>query len=165
MVPLIQNPYSSVFESVSDCAHLTLDDIAKTLKHVAMIHCVSKTICVAFGSTSSFGIWTWASLLWLSDSCPAQREDWNIRAAKLTAWRMPFKLINPSGGSEGAHKRKMAVEQCFQKLKVRSGMQGRVDICVYKVSNDASKIWRRFEGISATLWQVRCVTQLFVCNK
>ena len=70
---------------------------------------------------------------------------------------MPFKLTNPSCVSEGSRKRKMEMEQRLQKLKVQSGMQGRVDICIYKVSNKASNSWRRFEGISATLWQVRGV--------
>jgi hypothetical protein len=39
-------------------------------------------------------------------------------------------------------------------LRVRSGMHGRVDVCIYKVSNDARNCWRRFEGVNAALWQV-----------
>jgi hypothetical protein len=47
------------------------------------------------------------------------------------------------------------VEERLKKLKLQKGMDGRVDICVYKVSGDAGICWRRFEGQSAALWQVQ----------
>ena len=77
---------------------------------------------------------------------------------------MPFKLMNTSCENDGSRKRKLAAEHRLQKLKVRHGMQGRVDICVYKVSDEAGNIWCRFEGISAALWQVRFIAIVFVCN-
>ena len=67
---------------------------------------------------------------------------------------MPFKMQKPSPGREGTLKHKKEDEQRLRNLRVRSGMHGRVDVCIYKVSNDAGNSWRRFEGANAALWQV-----------
>ena len=77
---------------------------------------------------------------------------------------MVFKLIEPPEKQSNQHKRKLEVQERMQKLKIRSGMQGRVDVCVYKVSSNAGKIWRRFEQESAALWQVYAVSFVIVCN-
>jgi len=74
---------------------------------------------------------------------------------------MPFKMQKPSPGREGTLKRKkeVEVEQRLRNLRLRSGMHGRVDVCIYKVSDDAGNCWRRFERANAALWQVSSVTK------
>ena len=76
------------------------------------------------------------------------------RVQQCLAKSMPFKVLHP-GGTSGSRKRKIAVEERLKKLKLQKGMNGRVDICVYKVSDDAGNCWRRFEGQSAALWQIQ----------
>jgi len=83
----------------------------------------------------------------------AVRTDVN-RVQRCLAKGMPFKVLH-TGGTSGSRKRKMAVEERLKKLKLQKGMNGRVDVCIYKVSDDAGNCWRRFEGQSAALWQVQ----------
>ena len=78
---------------------------------------------------------------------------------------MVFKLIKASENQSNQHKRKLEVRERMQKLKIRSGMQGRVDVCVYKVSNKAGYIWTGSEKLPATLWQARCVAFVYAFNK
>jgi len=87
----------------------------------------------------------------------AVRTDVN-RVQRCLAKGMPFKVLH-TGGTSGSRKRKMAVEERLKKLKLQKGMNGRVDVCIYKVSDDAGNCWRRFERANAALWQVSSVTK------
>ena len=68
-------------------------------------------------------------------------------------------MPKPPSGHEGALKRKKEDSQRLRNLRLRSGMHGRVDVCIYKVSDDAGNCWRRFEGANASLWQVSFVVK------
>ena len=66
--------------------------------------------------------------------------------------------------NEGLRKRQLAVQERMQKLKLRREMHGRVDVGIYKVSNTASNLWRRFEQESASLWQVCFLKFVIHCD-
>ena len=69
---------------------------------------------------------------------------------------MPFKMLQPVN-MRGQDVRKVPGKR--QRTEVESD---RVDICIYKVTDQAGNCWNKFEGVSDPLWQVPVVAALLL---
>ena len=69
---------------------------------------------------------------------------------------MPFKMLQPAN-MRGQDVRKVPGKR--QRTDVESD---RVDICIYKVTDQAGNCWNKFEGVSDPLWQVPHVAALLL---